>query len=250
MMVEGLLSAMGLWLLLPSAFWMLMIFDCVRNEPDRQTWLWILLFLNVAGAVVYFFACWLPRANLPIPNYFKRWTYGQQLWNAEAGVRNIGKAHQYVTLGNVLCEMGTFDKAAEAYQQALEKEPNNPHALWGAAFVEMRNKQFDRAREHLARLLELDRDYKCGEASLFYGKALFELQDWEAAKDFIQQDIKYWSHPESSILLATILIQQGNSQAAREHLETMIAKVRASPIYHYRRHKKWVSKAEKLLRSL
>jgi hypothetical protein len=249
-MVEGILASLGVWVLLPSAFWMLMIFDCVRNEPDRQTWLWILLFLNVAGAVVYFFACWLPRANLPIPNYFKRWTSGQQLWNAEAGVRNIGKAHQYVALGNVHCEMGAFDKAAEAYQQALDKEPKNPHALWGCALVEMRNKQFDRAKEHLQNLLEIDQDYKCGEASLCYGKALFELQDWDATKSHLEKDIKYWSHPESSVLLATILIQQGNSSEASECLETMMAKVKASPIYHYRRNKKWINKAEKMLRSL
>ncbi|KAM3102775.1 tetratricopeptide repeat protein [Phormidesmis sp. 146-12] len=249
-MLEGLLASLGLWVLLPSAFWMLMIFDCVRNESDRQTWLWVLLFLNVMGAVIYFFACWLPRANLPIPNYFKRWTHSQELWNAEAGVKNIGKAHQYVTLGNVLSEMGTFDKAAEAYQQALEKEPKNPHALWGMAFVEVKKQQFESAKGHLETLLSLDRDYKCGEASLLYGKALFELQDWDAAKIHLTQDIKYWSHPESSVLLANLLIQQGDSQAARECLETMIAKVKASPIYHYRHNKKWVSQAEKLLRGL
>jgi hypothetical protein len=48
------------------AFWMLMIFDCARYEPDRQTWLWILLFINVPGAVIYFIARHLPRsAALP-----------------------------------------------------------------------------------------------------------------------------------------------------------------------------------------
>ena len=163
-MVQALVSSLGVWVLLPSAFWMLMIFDCVRNEPDRQTWLYILMFLNIAGAIVYFFACWLPRANVPMPNYFKRWSLRQALWNAEAAV---------------------------AYQQALEKEPGNPHALWGAAFIELKNKQFAAAKDHLEALLTLDRDYKTGEASLLYGKALFELGDWEPARSHLEKDIKH-----------------------------------------------------------
>lgn len=249
-MIGGLVSSLGLWVLLPSAFWMLMIFDCVRNERDRQTWLWILLFLNVAGAVIYFFACWLPRSNIPTPNYFKRWTYRQQLWNAEAAVRNIGKAHQYVALGNVLTEIGTLPKAAEAYQQALEKEPKNTHALWGLATIELQTNQVASAKDHLQALLQFEPDYKRGDASLLYGKALFELKDWDAAKPHLEKDIKYWSHPEASLLLATIQKQEGDTEKSRDCLETMVAKLRASPIYHYRRHQHLVRKAEKLLKTL
>jgi hypothetical protein len=233
-----------------TGFWMLMIFDCVRNDPERNTWIWILIFLHFPGALIYFVARRLPQMNLPMPNYFKRWTRQQELWNAEAAVRNIGKAHQYVLLGNVLSEIGEFDKAADAYQQALEKEPKNAHALWGAAFIEMRQKKFEAAKAHLEILLKLDPDYKCGEASLFYGKALFELKDWEAAKIHLDKDIKYWSHPESSILLATIQMQAGNSEDARDRLETMLAKVKGSPAFHYRKQQQWVRQAEKMLRTL
>jgi hypothetical protein len=84
-----------------TGFWMLMIFDCVRNDPERNTWIWILIFLNFPGAVIYFLVRRLPQMNLPVPNYFKRWANRQQLWSAEAAVRHIGKAHQYVMLGNL-----------------------------------------------------------------------------------------------------------------------------------------------------
>ncbi|MDX2244130.1 MAG: tetratricopeptide repeat protein [Leptolyngbyaceae cyanobacterium bins.302] len=249
-MLGMVLSSLGVWILLPSAFWMLMIFDCVRNELDRQIWLWILLFLNVAGAVIYFIACYLPRSGFLQANAFKRWTLKQDLWNAEAGIRNIGKPHQYVTLGNVLTEIGQLDKAADAYQQAHEKEPKNSHALWGLAYIEMQQKQYIKANEYLQKLITLDPDYKSGEASLLHCKSLYELQDWESAKKYLSEDIRYWSHPESSLLLATIQKQEGDPQSAREILETMIARVKASPIYHYRRHQHIVRKAEKLLKVL
>lgn len=233
-----------------SAFWMLMLFDCARNDPERNTWLWILIFLNFPGAVIYFLVRRLPQMDLPVPNYFRRWMLRDKLWNAEAAVRNIGKAHQYVGLGNVLLELGDYQKATAAFQQALEKEPNNIHALWGVAFIEMRNKDFAKAKEHLETLLKLEPEYKCGEAALYYGKALFELPDWEAAKVHLEKDIKHWSHPESSIMLAVILTKEGESQKAREYLETMLAKVKSSPTYHYRRHLPQIRKAEKLLKTL
>jgi hypothetical protein len=236
--------------LLTSAFWMLMIFDCLRNDPERNTWIWILIFLHFPGAVIYFLIRRLPQLNLPVPNYFRRWMMRDKLWTAEAAVRNIGKSHQYVNLGNVLLEMGDSEKAEEAFTQALDKEPKNTHALWGCAYLEMRQRKFDAARAHLETLLKLEADYKCGEASLLYGKALFELPDWEAAKIYLEKDIKHWSHPEASIMLATIQTQEGNSSAARNCLENMLAKVRSSPTYHYRRHQRSIKKAEKLLKTL
>ncbi len=239
-----------IFVLLTAGFWMLMIFDCLRHDPERNLWIWVLIFLYFPGAVLYFVLRRLPQMNIPGVRMFKRWGMKDKLWAAEAAVRNIGKAHQYVNLGNVLLDMGESQKAADAFQQALAKEPNNIHALWGTALLEMRHKQFDAAKEHLQLLLKLEPDYKCGEASLLYGRVLFEIPDWENAKTHLTKDIKHWSHPESSVLLATIQTQEGNPQAARDCLETMLAKVKSSPAYHYRRHQHLVRKAEKLLRTL
>jgi tetratricopeptide (TPR) repeat protein len=234
-----------------TGFWMLMIFDCVRNEPKGSSWLWLLIVLNFPGAVVYFVARKLPYLNLPMPNFFKQWTMRDALWNAEAGVTNIGKSHQYVTLGNILFEMGKIDRAAECYQEAVRKEPGNTHALWGCGMIEMERKNFDLARGYLNDLLRQDRDYKRGEASLLYGKALYELKQWSAAKEHLDADVKLWSHSQSFLLLAKIALNcDGDRVAARNYLETMLARVKASPRYNYRRNQRFVRSAEKMLKSL
>jgi hypothetical protein len=234
-----------------TGFWMLMIFDCMRNEPKGSSWLWMLIVLNFPGAVVYFVARKMPYLDIPIPNFFKRWTMKDALWNAEAGVTNIGKSHQYVTLGNVLMEMGKLNRALECYLDATHKEPGNLHALWGCATIAMQSKNFDLAQTYLKELLDRDAEFKRGEASLLYGKALYELKQWWAAKEQLTLDVKRWSHAESFLLLAKIAINiDADPVAAKQYLETMIARLKASPRYNYRKHQHLVRSAEKMLKTM
>jgi hypothetical protein len=234
-----------------TGFWMLMIFDCVRSEPKGSSWLWLLIVLNFPGAIIYFITKKLPYLNLPTPTFLKQWTMKDALWNAEAGVANIGKSHQYVTLGNVLAEMGKLDRAAECYQAAIQKEANNTNALWGCATIAMERQNFDLARGYLQDLLKLDRDYKRGEASLLYGKSLYELQQWSAAKTHLDLDVKQWSHAESFLLLAKIAVNvDGDRVAARTYLETMLARLKASPRFNYRRNQRLIRSAQKMLKTL
>jgi hypothetical protein len=175
-----------LFTLLAIAFWIAMIIDCVRTESDR-TWLWILVFLNFIGAVLYFTLRKLPQLELPL---LKRWTLQRQIWTAEANARNIGKAHQYVVLGNLLSDTGYPKRAIAAYEQALQQEPANVHAHWGLAEIARHRKQLAIAQTHLMQLLQQDPDYRCGEASLHYGKVLFELGDWNLAQTHLEQDVR------------------------------------------------------------
>lgn len=236
--------------LLLAGFWLLMIYDCVKNDPEKNTWLWLLIFLNVPGAIIYFLVRRLPQMDLPVNKYFGRWTRSRELWIAEANTRTIGKAHQFIIYGNLLCDVQMFDKAEEAYKTALEKEPKNLEALWGVALVAMQKNNFVVAKEHLQQLLALKDDYKYGDASLAYGQTLMELQDIEAAKPHLEKHLRSWGHPEAYMSLANILIKEGNSQEAARYLETMLSRIKASSYFHYRKNQHWVRKGEKLLRSL
>ena len=234
-----------------AGFWMLMIFDCARNEPKGSSWLWLLIMLNFPGAIIYFISRKLPYLDLPVPTFFKRWTRSEALWNAEAGVTNIGKSHQYVVLGNVLVEMGNVNRALECYQQALAKEPGNTHALWGCATVEIDRQNFEVARSQLKELLDRDADYKRGEASLLYAKTLYQLSEWAAAKEYLELDLKMWGHSESFLLLAKITANiERDPVAAKKYLETMLARLKASPRYNYRKNQTLIRAAQKMLKTL
>lgn len=229
---------------------MWMLYDCIRYEPDRNVWLWLIIFLNVPGACIYCLSQVIPRLNLPIFKVFKQWTWRTKLQNAEAAVNNIGKAHQHVLYGNLLLDVGKIDQAQHHFQQALSKEPLNTDALWGVASIAAQQKNYDSARQHLDVLLKKDPRYKYGDASLLRCKMLFALEAWDLAELSLKQDIQDWSHPEAVLLLAQRQIALNDLETAKTNLETMLFKVKASPAFHYRRNRPILRKAEKLLKTL
>lgn len=234
--------------LLFTIFWLWMIYDCVQNERDR-TWLWILVFLNIMGAGLYFFARYWPRNSGGL-GLFSGNRDRDQLWQAEAEAKNIGKAHQFIKLGDILSKMGERERAVTAYRQALEKESRNTKALWGAASLAIQSQNYAEAQTHLAVLMDVDPDFLYGDASVTYAQVLVDAEQLDRAIQHLNQHFKRWSHPEAYLILAQVHQKKGDRTLAREAIETMIVKVKSSPPYHYRKNQRYVKQGEKLLRTL
>ncbi|WP_055074859.1 tetratricopeptide repeat protein [Pseudanabaena sp. 'Roaring Creek'] len=252
-MLEAFFIFLSSFGLLGTAFWVWMLYDCLKNgSGDRYLWLWALILLNIIGAFLYFFICWMPRygSTIPVPRFLSRRRLRDALWQAEAEARNIGKAHQYIKLGDILFELDQLDKSANAYNKALELEPDHPKALWGAAWAERNNKNLEAAKTHLQRLLKVEAGFSYGNASLTYGELLFDLGNLEAAKTHLKLHLKSWSHPDAYMTLARIYQQQGDIATARETLETMIYKIKSFVPFQYRKNQHFISQAEKTLKKL
>lgn len=232
-----------------AGFWAWMLVHCVRNDPERNVWLWVLVILNVPGAILYFIVRWLPDRRVSRPG-LSRWTRGRVIAQREAAARNIGNAHQWVELGDILREVGRPEKAARAYQQALQKEPANLLGLWGAALTDMQLKNFSAARDRLQKILEKDDGYKFGDVSLAYGRVLVALEEAEPARAHLDRHLKRWTHPEAHVLMATLLIDQGQPAAARQHLENTLSDISGGPPFFARQNRTWARKAKQLLRKL
>jgi hypothetical protein len=199
--------------------------------------------------LVYLFDRGSKNQTRKILNPLRRLQLQQELHKAKIGVRYIGKAHQYLILGNILLELGEFDRAQLSYTKALNKDPRNPYALWGAALVASYQDRWAIASRHLELLLKIDPRHLQGDASLLYTKALFNLGKWSIAKIQLNEDIYYWGHPESTVMLAKIEIQDGNISTARKMLEDMLLKLKGAPTYHSRRYQLVIKEAESILRT-
>ena len=252
-LLSAMYSILGPLSLLGTAFWIWMLYDCLKNSSRSGfTWIWIMLFLNVIGAGLYFFAVWLPNhpnalANMP---WMTRGRLRDALWQAEAEARNIGKSHQYMKLGDIHYQMRNLEAAEQAYTTALEKEPENNKARWGAACVAMDQQNLQAARQHLRTLLSEQPEFSYGDASLAYGQVMYQMEDFDEAQSHLQVHIKSWSHPEAYLILAHIQQRQGEVSQARETLETMIIKIKSSTQFQYRKNKRFIRQGERMLAQL
>ncbi len=238
------------WVALPVlAFKIWMIIECIRKDPDRYIWFWV-IFLIPFGAIIYFFARWLPGANVKAPTAARRFTRGGEIRRLETAAQQIGNAYQYVMLGDALLETGRHAAAGEAYENALRKEPDNLQALWGAGQVSLHSGEAERACERFERVLAIDSSYKFGDVSLAYGKALYALDKVEPAREQFQQHVQRWRHPEALYLLGKICTETDRLVEAREHLQALITDVNGSPQAIARKHRPWKSRAQRLLRRI
>ncbi len=80
------------------------------------------------------------------------------------GTENVKNAKEltaeaWMLLGNQYFAEGAFDAAFIAYKQAVQKEPNNPRALYGLGRVQLRLGLLNPAIENLKRAIALDSQY-------------------------------------------------------------------------------------------
>jgi hypothetical protein len=208
----------------------------------------------LVGIITVALIYWLNQSSQyksrKILNPLRRLQLQQELHRARIAAKYIGKAHQYLILGNILLELGELDRAQLAYTKALNKDPKNPYALWGAALVASYQDRWAVASRHLELLLKIDRRHLQGDASLLYAKVLFNLEKWSIARIHLNEDIYYWGHPESIVFLAKIEIQDGNIGVAEKLLENMLLKLNGSPAYHARRYQLVAREAKSILRAI
>ncbi len=243
-------GAAGFLSLAYSVFWIWMLIECLRSEPDKYFWIWLLIIAPFPGAIVYAVVRYFPAMNQQSPTILRKWTRGRELARLETAAEQIGNPHQFIQWGDALRDVGRWKEAGAAYHRALKKEPENLPALWGAALVAEQQKRFDDVVELTRRILDKDPLYKFGDVSLALGKALDEQGQPEAARDHFERHIKRWRHPEGLYRMACVCRDLGDSDTARQNLRMLLQDLNASPTAIARRHGRWKSRARQMLRTL
>ncbi|MEZ6056087.1 MAG: tetratricopeptide repeat protein [Planctomycetaceae bacterium] len=232
------------------AFFVWMLISSLRNDPDRGIWFWVILVFQPFGAFLYFVIRWLPQLTVTPPAFLRRWTSGNEIRQLEIAAQRIGNAHQFIELGNLLNEVGRCDEAQAAFGRAIEKEPDSLPALWGGAFADHATGDVAAAKEKLKQVMEIDRTYKFGDASLLYAKCLVALDETVAAREQLETHTRKWRHPEALYLLAVSQQLAGDDALARQSLEGIIADLETVPAAIAKKSLHWKSKAKKLLKQL
>lgn len=230
-----------------TLFWFWMLYDCLRNEPDRGLWMWIMIILNLPGAFLYFLLRKLPQFQFDQWPIFKRLATRNALQRAEYDAENIGNAAQFVRLGDLRRDMKDFKLAKAAYDKALEKDRNDLEALWGSSLTDYELKLYSSAKEKLQDILQKDPKFKFGDASLALGRVLYMTKDHAAAKAHLLEHLKRHGNSEARVIMATILKEEGQKEEARKHLEIVLEDARGLPAFHKVRNRAWINKAKRML---
>ncbi len=249
--VTELLGPSVVWIvsLLSVVFWIGMLVHCYFCEPDREFWFFTMLIIPPAS-VVYVFARILFSRRQPQSRLLKRFGGKREIERKRIAAEQIGNPYQHVEYGDALRENGRHADARDAYNKALQRDPENLPALWGAALTELHLEEFASAKCRLIQILDTDREYKFGDVSLAYGVCLCKMNETEAAVEHLTQHVNRWRHPEAMYTLALIHADQEDPVAARDYLQSMFLDIESSPKAIARKQSHWRRQGKKLLNRL
>lgn len=237
-------------LVLATAFWLWMLYDCWRHDPDWFGWLFVIVPLWWVGALIYFVLRKAPNLRLRMPSWWRRMSRQQELLAAVSAARNIGNAYQFTTLGDIQRDLEDWDAALQSYAEARRKDPKSVYAWWGTAQTHLATENFAAARDALKEVLALDAGFKYGEAYLAYGDTLFELGELAAAREHLEKDLRRWNYPEARLLLGMIYAEEGDRPKARSQVEELLVDLQSHPAGKSVRHRRVIMEGKRLLRQL
>jgi hypothetical protein len=235
----GLLGAFGTLLWAGALIW------CLWKDEERFLWLWILLFLNVVGALIYIGVRVLPRTGL-LERFGARGRRNREIARVEADIVHLGeKPHLLHRLGQLLLDAGRLEEAERHLRASLGKEEDRD-ARFDLARVLLERGAREEAAALLAEVVAQDRNHAYGDALRSYVRALVELGRDAEARPLCEELVRTRPSAEARVRLAEILERAGDRAGAREQCERCEREAKATPAFAQGRGRAWVKRARKL----
>lgn len=232
-----------------ALFWVAMIAWCILRDPEeRHIWLFVLLFLNVVGAAIYFFVRVLPALGL----YDRLVLAGRrrrEMDRIEGELVHLDRPHLWARLGRLRLESGDLDEADEALRKALAREDDADYRFDLGRALAARGRREDAARE-LAAVVARDPDHAYGDAKRFLARTLVELGRDAEARPLLEELARTRPSAEVRYHLAVVLERAGNRDAAREQCEHVERESESLPAFSRHAAAPWKRRAAAMRKRL
>jgi len=231
-------------------FWVAMLVYCVwKDEEERHIWLWILFFLNIVGALVYFVVRVVPRTGL-IDKLGAGGRRRRAIAQVEAEIVHLGeKPHLLHRLGSLQLEGGLFADAERHLRASLAKEDDRDVRFDLARTLAERG-AWEEALGLLTRVTTEDRNHAYGDALRLHARALTELGKDAEARPLLEELVRTRPSAETRVRLALLLERAGDRAAARDQCVRCEKEAAATPVFAQGRARTWVKQARALARKL
>lgn len=229
------------------AFTIAMAVMCVRRGQTHP-WIWLILLFPPIGGMVYLLTELLGSQSLRART--RERASKRELKLAEAEVRRLDNAEAWTSYAHALRSRKDYDRALEAANSAVEKEPSSWRALHELGLAQMGRGDYDDAAATLYKVVELQPPHSGSDASFALAVSLQNSGRKDEARSVLERLARTSSLPQVLFSLASLQADAGQTNDARKSLERIIEEAEYVPKYHRREVMPWVRKAKKALSSL
>lgn len=230
---------------------LLCVLHAVRSGRDR-TWIYIILFVPLAGSLAYIVAELLPEL-LGTRGARKAVAATRRILDPHQAYREALKqfeisptAHNRRALAQACVESRAYGEAIQHYRSLLAgRDANDPEIMRALAEVQFLSGAHAAALATLDELKRHNPDYRSGEAHLIYARSLEALgRDAEAIEEY-RTLCGYFGGEEARARLALLLNRLGREGEAAALCAEILRAERLAPKHYVRANREWIEIARR-----
>jgi hypothetical protein len=230
------------------AFNVWMIVDAIRRRAELY---WFIVLILPFGSLIYFFAVKardydFGRLGARAPSKPRI----GPLTELERRAEETPSVANKLALADALEAHERYAEACQIFREVLQRHPEDKQALHGMSRALLGLRKPEEATEQLAKLMELESNYRDYSAALDYAEALWQTGRSDDAVDLLRGLVNETRRINHRLALAHYLRLAGQNGPARIELEQALRDFESSPDFVRRRDKKWADRAERELRAL
>jgi len=226
----------------------LAIVHFIRRRPENY-WFYVIFFLGPPGAAVYILAEVLPDLGL-LRGFFQGFGRRSRIQKVETDILDNPSPANYEELGELYKDQGQFEKAREAFNNAITRRSDSIYTFYSRAQSSLGLNDLAGAIPDLERVVASDRKFDYHRAAGLLADAYARTGQLERADQLFAEVTQISTTPETLYNYASYLKMANRREESREWLEKLQAKKRTLPRYMQRRERPWFRKGKALLKDL
>ena len=242
-----------LLLILPILIQVLLIIHVIKTGRN-QLWIWVLLFVPVAGGIAYIAVEMLPElfrsrsAQRSARTFRKAMDPGADLRRYESEARVAGNVASRQRYAEELVRHARYDEAIGQYREALSGlYEHDPNLMLGLAQAQFGKGDASGARSTLDELIRRNPDFRSPSGHLLYARALEAEGNVNKALEEYRVLAPSYPGAEAAVRYAQLLQAQGRQEEARQVARELLEQARIAPGHYRRAQRPWLEAAQRLL---
>ncbi|HSY04681.1 MAG TPA: tetratricopeptide repeat protein [Steroidobacteraceae bacterium] len=242
-----------LLLIVPIIIQVLLIIHVIRTGRN-QLWIWVLLFLPLAGGIAYIAVEMLPElfrsraARRTARGLKKAMDPMADLRRYESEARvgsNVASRQRYA---EELLRHGRHDEAIMQYREALSGlYQHDANLMLGLAQAQFAKGDAHGARVTLDELIRLNPEFRSPAGHLLYARALAAEGEVQRALEEYRVLAASFPGAEAAVRYAQLLQEQGQRVEAQRIARELLEQARIAPGHYRRAQRPWLEAAQRLL---